>query len=304
MELRLEVRPAFNILPSASFKLPISTLGCGINTKSNIAIAFDPMARGRGVKKSGIPSTAENANSEKRARANSSPKPNKRQKQQQSKPACSDEDGTSKAGEDALKSSSFKARQPGQIRTPPPDPPTSVPASQILVPPEADDPVLRDSHDIHTIPVAANSKIQDKVRRVMSVLLPNETAKGDDSTHPGRDVSRGKTDIVALVSRAVAANKCITVAEIAKRELGKANVRIWQYSGSWSRLETVEPKKERKSAANGSDNAVDERSEDGSEDEAAFEVMDTPDRKIVRNIPCLVIYLSGKAIPRLKSIYG
>jgi hypothetical protein len=179
-----------------------------------------------------------------------------------------------------------------------------VPASHILLPPEADDPVLRESFDIHTIPVVTNSKIQDKVRRVISLLQPGAVVTDDASSQPQSDRTKVKSDIVALVSQAAAANKSITVAEIAKRELGKANVRVWQYTGSWSRLETVEPKKERSGTTNGSHHADDQQPEDDSEGGAAFEAMETPNRKLVRNIPCLVIYLSSKAIPRLKSIYG
>lgn len=261
------------------------------------------MARGRGSKKSGHPSP-ENASSEKRARANSSPKPNKRQKQQQAKPTTNNNNETSEVHQDASKANKVKAREPGQIRTPPPDQPASVPARHILIPPEADDPVLREGFDIHTIPVVTNSKIQDKVQRVISLLHPGAAVTGDASSQPQSDRTKGKSDIVALVSRAAAANKCITIAEIAKRELGKANVRVWQYTGSWNRLETVEPKKERSTTTNGSHHADDQQPEDNSEDEAAFGVMETPNRKLIRNIPCLVIYLSSKAIPRLISIYG
>lgn len=217
-------------------------------------------------------------------------------------------------GQYALDNAQEKLRQPGQIRTPPPEPPASVQAAHALIPPEADDPLLRDVYEIHAIAVVPSSKMQDKVRRVLSLLAP-------DKSQEGQDHKRNKSIIVALISRESGTNKCISIAEIAKRELERDGGQWRQYTGSWSRLETLGPEKERRGrmdgnlpihqteAANNLDEA-DKRSEEAvneiesCEDEEGFEQMAVPDRKLVRNVACLVIYLSRQAVPRLKELYG
>jgi len=240
----------------------------------------------------------------KRARKNSSSTPKKRQKLSAPNVSNTKSDKNDpKQPEESLQSEKLKSRAPGQIRTPPPEPPPSVPASQALIPPEADDPSLREIYDIHTIVVVANSKIQDKVRRVLSLML---SVDGNGSK-PQSEAGPHKSSLVALVSRAAAVNKCISVAEIAKRELDKTEVRVWQYTGSWSRLEAFEPKPKaeniaRDDAETNSDTNI-QTSADINDDES-FEVMEIPTRKMVRNVPCLVIYLSRQAIPRLKDLYG
>jgi len=221
-------------------------------------------------------------------------------------------------GQHALDHARGQVRQPGQIRKPP-EPPPSVPPAHTLMPPDADDPLLKDAYDIHTIAVVPNSKIQDKVRRVLSLLTLDKNEERQE--HNIADTKKNRPIIVALISRASGTNKCISVGEIAKRELQKDGGQWWQYTGSWSRLETFEPGKDhgntmenKKSdlqteVANNLDGRENRpgngESENGSsEDEDAFELMAVPDRKLVRNVACFVIYLSRQAVPRLKDLYG
>lgn len=245
----------------------------------------------------------------KRARKSSSPAPKNRQKQETKSVPDSKEEILAEAPK-LSETNSFTARKSGQIRTPPSEPPTSVPANHALIPPEADDLVLRDSHDIHTIPVVASANIQGKVTQVIALLYPeseNQTSKEDAPNHQQEVGDQGKPVVISLVSRGGAVNKCIAVAEIAKRELGKASIWVWQYTGSWSRLEAFEPKKghdiatkESKVETDGTNGHDAEDEEDGE----AFETMDVTSRKLMRNTPCLVIYLSNRAIPRMKELYG
>jgi len=257
-----------------------------------------------------------NATPAKRIRKDTSLSANKRLKPDIPKDVIEGGDVVSiDEGQYSLHDAPEKLRQPGQIRTPPPEPPASVQETHVLIPPEADDPLLRDVYDIHTIAVVPNSKIQDKVRRVTSLLRQ----EGQD--HDTADTEKIRPTIVALMSRESGTNKCISVAEIAKRELQRDGGQWRQYTGSWSRLETLEPETERRNGMDGnvpnhhirSANSQDQRengseekmNENGSsEDEEGFEQMAVPDRKLVRNIACLVIYLSRQAVPRLKELYG
>jgi len=240
----------------------------------------------------------------KRSRKNSSSTPKKRQKLSPANVTTTNSNKNDpKQPKESLQSEKLENRAPGRVRTPPPEPPPSVPASQALIPPEADDPSLRERYDIHTIVVVANSKIQDKVRRVVSLMLSVD----GNASKPQNEAGPDKSSLVALVSRASAVNKCISVAEIAKRELDKTQVRVWQYTGSWSRLEAFElkPKGERVACDDtemNSDTNI-QASADIDDDEG-FEVMEIPTRKMVRKVPCLVIYLSRQAIPQLKDLYG
>ena len=222
-------------------------------------------------------------------------------------------------GQHPLGDEQEKLRKPGQLRTPPPELPASVQTTHTLTFPDADDPLLKDVYDIHTITVAPNSKIQDKVRRVLALLESNKRQEGQD--HDTAGTGKIKPIIVAIMSRESGTNKCISVTEIAKRELQSNGGQWRQYTGSWSRLETLGPEKERRNGMDrkapnhhiGSANSLDERekrseesvNENGSsEDEEGFEQMAVPDRKLVRSVACLVIYLSRQAVPRLKELYG
>lgn len=187
-------------------------------------------------------------------------------------------------------------RAPGETRTPPPIVPASVPSTHPLLPPYADDVSLRNSHDLHVIPVASSSKIEAKVRAVLSVLNRDEV----DGSKENKNTADGTRSVVALVARAQAANKCISIAEIAKREFWKSKKKPWhQYTGYWVRLEDYNP--EKKDGSSGTP-VEDDTPEDPKED--AFEKMHVAERRTVRSVPCLVIYLATSPVARLKEVHG
>jgi len=171
------------------------------------------------------------------------------------------------------------------------------------------------------------------VRQVLALLKPitvnrdrdkesDELAEGEnDSSAKKEENINKKSVIVALTARAVAGNKCISVAEIAKRNLVEQQGRAtWQYTGCWTRLETYEPPKQKqeqqgevdqKAGQNGENDTAQvehesaaEEDKPDEEEEEAFETMQLPERKMVRNTVCLVIYLSTEPVSRLKVLYG
>jgi hypothetical protein len=158
---------------------------------------------------------------------------------------------------------------------------------------------LRNSHDLHVIPVASSSKIEAKVRAVLSVLNRDKVdgLKEKENTADGET----RSALVALVARAQAANKCISIAEIAKREFWKSQKQPWhQYTGYWVRLEDSTPGKENNvKGATGENNAPDDPDE-----EDAFEKAHVEERRTVRSVPCLVIYLATSPVARLKEVHG
>jgi hypothetical protein len=193
-------------------------------------------------------------------------------------------------------------RAPGQIRTPPPALPLSVPSGHPLIPPHAEDPALRDAFDLHILTVCPSSKIEAKVRRTIS-LLKNETTSTKEQTetkaHPNRPI------LMALVARAPAANKCISVAEIAKRELLKIEQSIlYQYTAFWVRLEEMKVKNSHKQPESDAMEVGSSDAKDESDIEDEFDPITGEKRPKVRNVPCLFIYMSTKPVPRLQSMYG
>ncbi|KAE9984495.1 hypothetical protein BLS_002197 [Venturia inaequalis] len=200
-------------------------------------------------------------------------------------------------------------------RLPLPPPPPSVSSTYVLLPPEADETAIRGKWDIHTTSLGgAGAKIESKVRQVLTVFKPHLPAPINTGVSESSAEDRKKKKIiVALTARAPAGNKCISVAEIVKRDLLVKGVEsLWQYTGCWTRLETYvppKPKETHKSLPNGTattttdtDGKIDDTMED--EEEPAFETMQIEERKLVRNAVCLVIYLAMEPVPRLKELYG
>jgi hypothetical protein len=158
---------------------------------------------------------------------------------------------------------------------------------------------LRDSHDLHVIAVTSSTKIETKVRAVLSLL-------GRDGRN-GKDQETKLPDgiqplLVALVARTQAANKCISIAEIAKREIQKVGEKRWhQYTGYWSRMEEhhTANKTNTKNMS-----ASQEEQEDLDDDSDAFEPMAIAEKRKFRSVPCLVIYLATAPVAILKETYG
>jgi Alba len=193
-------------------------------------------------------------------------------------------------------------RAPGQIRSPPPILPPSVNAMHPLLPPYGDDVALRKAFNIHVVHVTASSKMESKVRQVLSLLKAASDSKSKDS-EPKPNSNRSV--LVALVARAPAANKCISIAEIAKREFHKMEQKKWyQYTGYWVRLEEMKVKEKQKdSPIMARDSGISDVEMETDQDDA-FESATEGSRQKVRNIPCLFIYLSTIPVARLQSTYA
>jgi hypothetical protein len=186
-------------------------------------------------------------------------------------------------------------RKLGQTRTLPPEPPKLIPSKITILPQEADDPKLRAQYDIHTVNIPAGSKMETKIRQVLQAMKA-----------PCQD---NKKVLVALTAAAKAANKGISVAEVAKRELAHDDtVKIYQYTGCWTRLETRDSQHNIKTTMNikTSDGTDESNAQAGEGDlsDDAFEDMTATDRKTVRNAVCLIIYLSMEPVTRLREFYG
>ena len=162
---------------------------------------------------------------------------------------------------------------------------------------------LAHSFDLRITSIISSSQIQKKVKGVLELL---STSVNDNKS--------SKSQIVVLHSKAAPASKLITIAEIAKRELGKEGGVWYQYSVIGELM--TERKENGTKKSSGSPpwkNTVEEEESmnlDGEADEESFETMKTPfERAIegkpkIRVAPTLTIYLSKVRIEKLRDLYG
>ncbi|MCJ1384726.1 hypothetical protein MMC17_007844 [Xylographa soralifera] len=190
---------------------------------------------------------------------------------------------------------------------------------------------LQSHYAFATMSISSSSKITQKVRSLRSHL--EKFSFADLKAKPG---------VVALYAKANMASKMISVVEIVKREVEREGGRLYQYSRLESLLEQLKEKKpktekggknpavngktlqEWQAAQDGSvevplqsaTNDVEMEEQDKAEEEEAFETMtekgpidqaqmpNSEERKKVRAIPTMTIYLSGVPVPDFKQLYG
>ena len=190
---------------------------------------------------------------------------------------------------------------------------------------------LRSHYAFATMSISSSSKITQKVRSLRTHL--EKFSFADVKARPG---------VVALYARAIMVSKMISIVEIVKREVEREGGRLYQYSRLESllgELKRKHPKVEREGenapsdgktlrvwqAAQGDSIAVslqpaigdgEMEEQDKVEEEEAFETMtekgprdpvyvpNSEERKKVRAIPMMTIYLSRVSVPDLKQLYG
>ncbi|KAI8962893.1 hypothetical protein F5Y11DRAFT_175671 [Daldinia sp. FL1419] len=148
---------------------------------------------------------------------------------------------------------------------------------------------LESKYDVHVSSIVSSSKIQKKVVSILQHF-----------TQP----STSRTTVVVLRAKAPDTGKLISIAEIAKRELGKrtGDVRIWfQYIALGEEL---------KEKPRGNGNTIIEETKLGDTGDDDFEVMKTPFERALegqprwRGIPIMSLFLSPVSIEELKKRYG
>ncbi|KAK8218609.1 hypothetical protein IWZ01DRAFT_538206 [Phyllosticta capitalensis] len=159
-------------------------------------------------------------------------------------------------------------------------------AKTSAAPPEATAPEYPDSNTIH---IVASSKIQAKVRAVLTAL--------------SSDSSPDANNVVVLQGRAPAANKLITVAEIAKRELEQQQKPWWSYVGVKGVLEELKSKEKQVFTAP-QDSEQAEEGETADEEDAFEPPPGQQNRQKVRNVAVMTLYLATKPRPELRALYG
>ncbi|KAI1808175.1 hypothetical protein F4811DRAFT_340060 [Daldinia bambusicola] len=155
---------------------------------------------------------------------------------------------------------------------------------------------LESKYDVRVHSVISSSKIQKKVASILQHLTDNAASK----TKTGRSV-------VVLRAKAPDTGKLVSIAEIAKRELGKRTdgARVWfQYIALGEELKE-RPRNE--------GNTIIEETKlggTGGGDEDDFEIMKTPFERAIegqprwRGIPVMSLFLSPVSIEELKKRYG
>lgn len=112
----------------------------------------------------------------------------------------------------------------------------------------------------------------------------------------------GTPDLVVLTSKARTANKLISIAEIVKRESGRAGNKCFQYNVLSSELIEME----RNPQAKTNDAKGAEAVEQGSDSEDGFQIMNTRPTtgKKKRLVPVMTTYLCATSVKELENAYG
>jgi len=169
----------------------------------------------------------------------------------------------------------------------PPDVPASVPPNADITPVDDDIRLLEQQYNVRYLTVSKNSNIQQTVRRVLDILQleseavasqttatvkekPSAVSVSAEDEAPANFASPSPVRLVALSARAPAANKMISVVEIAKRELSDGKTKTaagwYHYTSARSRVEQVKEQNETRSrGSREASKAVDGAVKDGAE---------------------------------------
>ncbi|KAI1465962.1 uncharacterized protein F4812DRAFT_460941 [Daldinia caldariorum] len=167
---------------------------------------------------------------------------------------------------------------------------------------------LESKYDVRVHSIISSSKIQKKVASILQHLTDH--AAGKTKTETETETGRG-SGVVVLRAKAPDTGKLVSIAEIAKRELGKrhgdARVTWFQY---------IALSEELKERPRNDGNTIIEETKlggtgaggDGNDDD--FEIMKTPFERAIegqprwRGIPVMSLFLSPVPIEELKKRYG
>ncbi|KAI1081129.1 hypothetical protein F5B20DRAFT_72761 [Whalleya microplaca] len=155
---------------------------------------------------------------------------------------------------------------------------------------------LETKYDVQLHSVISSSKIQKKVTSILRHLAPSSSTE--------------KTKVSILHAKGSDAGKLVSIAEIAKREIGKDkdDQRHWfQYIALGEELKE-RPRDDGKSVIE--ETKLGGEDVDDQDDDGDFEVMKTPFERaierqpLVRGVPILSLFLSRVSIEELKKRYG
>ncbi|KAK6950822.1 hypothetical protein Daesc_007347 [Daldinia eschscholtzii] len=148
---------------------------------------------------------------------------------------------------------------------------------------------LESKYDVRVHSIISSSKIQKKVAGILQHLTNRTTSK---------------TSVIVLRAKAPDTGKLVSIAEIAKRELGKRtdDAHVWfQYIALGEELKEI---------PRGGGNTIIEETKLGDTGDDDFETMKTPFERAIegqprwRGIPVMSLFLSQVPIEELKKRYG
>lgn len=114
--------------------------------------------------------------------------------------------------------------------------------------------------------------------------------------------SKDKPLLCSLQANANVANKLISIVEIAKRELAKSNIKVYQYSALTSKTTTFSDQRANKSSKPVTSSRPEASADDEDDGDDAFEAIETKDK--IRVVPVFSVYLTTTPIKELKRSLG
>lgn len=150
-----------------------------------------------------------------------------------------------------------------------------------------DEKCLTETHEITRITCQSNTQISPKATKIISTL-----SKAKDSEN-------AKPALVILVAQSRWANKLISIAEIAKRDLESKGVKVFQYNALASEIVEIERKPKPKGVGAATPDG------DASEDEA-FQTMGAAEEGGMkkRAVPVMTTYLATQPVKALRTELG
>ena len=154
---------------------------------------------------------------------------------------------------------------------------------------QADETLLTQKYNLVKLNVISSTQISNRTSAVAAKL--------------GTASVEGKPVIVVLSAKSKAANKLVSIVEIAKRELAAQGTNCFQYNVLTSEMTEI-----KRNARESSDVATEDaaRPINGSDSEAAFETMGTRDEigSTKRLVPVITTYLCTTSVKELRTAYG
>ena len=154
---------------------------------------------------------------------------------------------------------------------------------------------LLGKYEVLPMPIFSSAKVEQKVRLAIQSL-----SKKSETMDP-------QARVLAFRAEAATAGKMITIIEIAKQVLARAQQQSWQYSRLEGVIQQIKAGHGNR-LHSGSANDDTEEIVDTAASANFFETMSIPDRtprpEKIRNMPFLLILLAEVPIPELRKLYG
>lgn len=169
---------------------------------------------------------------------------------------------------------------------------------------------------VHKLNITSSNQISQRASIVVQILTGQQTPPTSNTATTMTTAAKTPTPpVIQLTAHAKAANKLISIVEIAKRDLKVKGVKVFQYNALTSETVSIPRERPKKTGLAEDDQiAGDPVAETGGgadedDEEDAFETMGAVKKADLgatklRSVPVLTVYLATRAVKELRAEYG